>query len=72
MHLCSVAIFHTIFSNIFRSEEECEAWLNALQNAIKQNNCRQMTFLNMNFVPMNAAEGPLKLGREVFDYSVLY
>lgn len=47
-----------------RSQEECKAWVNALQNAIKENNYRQMTFLNMKFVPMTVDAEPLQLGRE--------
>lgn len=47
-----------------RSQEECEAWVKALQNAIKENNYRQMSFLNMKFVPMTVGAELLQLGRE--------
>ncbi|XP_075218258.1 FYVE, RhoGEF and PH domain-containing protein 6-like isoform X2 [Lycorma delicatula] len=46
-----------------RSEAECNEWITALQNAIKENNNRQLSFLNMN-VAKNAAVETIKLGKE--------
>uniref|UniRef100_A0A1B6E4K9 FYVE, RhoGEF and PH domain-containing protein 6 n=2 Tax=Clastoptera arizonana TaxID=38151 RepID=A0A1B6E4K9_9HEMI len=47
-----------------KSREEYDSWLEALRNAIKENNFRLMTFLNMNIRSINAADEPHKLGRE--------
>lgn len=47
-----------------RSEAECNEWVTALQNAVKENNNRQLTFVNMKFVAKNAAAETIKLGKE--------
>lgn len=44
---------------------EREEWVTSLEKAISEHNNKQLSFLNMNFVPKNAGCEPLKLGYEV-------
>ncbi|XP_050529267.1 FYVE, RhoGEF and PH domain-containing protein 6-like isoform X2 [Daktulosphaira vitifoliae] len=47
-----------------RSLSEREEWVTKLEEAIREHNNKQLSFLNMKFVPKNAGCEPLKLGHE--------
>lgn len=44
---------------------EREEWVTTLEKAISEHNNRQLSFLNMKFIPKNAGCEPLHLGYEV-------
>ncbi|XP_050425561.1 FYVE, RhoGEF and PH domain-containing protein 6-like [Adelges cooleyi] len=47
-----------------QTPEEREEWVTTLEEAIRVHNNKQLTFLNMKFIPKNAGCEPLKLGHE--------
>lgn len=44
---------------------EREEWVTTVEKAISEHNNRQLSFLNIKFVPTNAGCEPLQLGYEV-------
>jgi hypothetical protein len=48
-----------------RSSVEREEWVTTLEKAISEHNNRQLSFLNMKFIPKNVGCEPLQLGYEV-------
>lgn len=49
----------------YRSSKEREEWVTTLKKAISEYTSKQLSFVNMKFVPKNAVCEPLQLGYEV-------